>query len=870
MFLWILNIRFVDPVAGNNLAKATFYVSFENSDDSINEWVEFKDPMPDLSEFSICHWDKPKSFNDNLNSIWSYCFSSKYGEGIDCMQLWFDLIDSTANRHINIAFRISYKNANLKRKHIHLKAKIKPYKHRTWNHYCWLYSNFSRKNELYWNGNLVGSMILPDDDEVNWRDKHSGVQSAFIIGQEQDKLRGGYQRTQAFTGYIAEVNVWDYRLDENKIQDLAKCKKLWQGNIRAWKLQKLVINEAKVVKGVNSNVLCEPERKLIIFPKRLPLLVAKDTCEIHGGKVVTPYTDEENKEVIEIVKKHHNNCVDPKTTEKRNWGKLTWLGLKRENAEWFDIGENGTILNSINYSNWNTHHYADNIDCAYIQTDSTWQYNNGICAQNLCTVCAVEGTPVFTMKGICNSSNAGWNYYMSFDSKNEINAYEGYKGNKIFKDDNGMWYSRSNSFRLKLVPASQTNTLIGRQKWQSKDQLCKEDETHHMTFSRCEFGEQFTCDSGHCIDIRKKCDGVIDCSDKSDENYCTLVKIPKSYKVSRPPESNISTRIWITNIHDIDTKTMQIEYTSMIRMSWTDNRLKFSNLHRSFEEVSNSTKLQIWNAFDYVEYKNALIGNRYLGRDELIIKRNSSPLALEVVDPFEDRLFDGGMNLIVAKQTARGVYDCTFQLTKFPFDTQRCNFFIRLRGHRGPQFIVDAVQYRGDPILNNFKLEEMKAYSEFKNKRASITFTLIMSRQYVYQLLTTFFPSWLIWLVSYLTFFISPNNFNNRFMGSVTSLLVLTSLLNSVQSTLPETAYFKNIDCWFLWFISNSIVMIAAHVIIDNLSDSGQNRIHVMNPDESESLKITNINKTKLNRLVKVSLPIINIFFYLFYVFLHL
>ena len=38
--------------------------------------------------------------------------------------------------------------------------------------------------------------------------------------------------------------------------------------------------------------------------------------------------------------------------------------------------------------------------------------------------------------------------------------------------------------------------------------------------ARCDPLTQFTCNSGRCIDIRQKCDGVEDCADYTDELYC--------------------------------------------------------------------------------------------------------------------------------------------------------------------------------------------------------------------------------------------------------------------------------------------------------------------------------------------------------------
>ena len=46
-----------------------------------------------------------------------------------------------------------------------------------------------------------------------------------------------------------------------------------------------------------------------------------------------------------------------------------------------------------------------------------------------------------------------------------------------------------------------------------------------LTLSSCNDGE-FTCDNGYCISMEYKCDGKLDCTDGSDENYdyCMRVK----------------------------------------------------------------------------------------------------------------------------------------------------------------------------------------------------------------------------------------------------------------------------------------------------------------------------------------------------------
>ena len=145
-----------------------------------------------------------------------------------------------------------------------------------------------------------------------------------------------------------------------------------------------------------------------------------------------------------------------------------------------------------------------------------------------------------------------------------------------------------------------------------------------------------------------------------------------------------------------------------------------------------------------------------------------------------------------------------------------------------------------------------------------------MSRKYTNQMITIFMPSWLILFIAYLSFFIRLENFNNRFMGSLTSLLVLCSLLNAMTNTLPKTSYFKYVDFWFLWYISNSIAMISFHVLIDYQSKERKCHVSPTKKEGFEACKMTTWNSTQLNKAAVIGFPIINGFFNVIYFFLQL
>ena len=874
---WIVSIFFAtSKVMATEVEESSFYLSFQTSRGlSTEEWAEYTGDMPELTAVSVCHWDRPTSFNDQVNQIWGYCFKTSEMKSIDCFDLLIRLLSSSANRQLEVLSYLHHINANKTKEYHRIRATTSPYQHRKWNHYCWLYSSKTGEIKIYWNGEKVATHFLENYSRPIWKGKQKGVETAFVIGQDQDKIRGGYQRTQSFMGDIAEVNIWNHLLNETQIKNMSECHLFLKGNVKAWDVDNLNINKALVRDDIKPNEFCNSKKRLLIFPKRQPFHKAKEACTIHGGKIVTPNTEEENEDVIQIVKKHSQNCVEPGNTQKRNWGNLVWLGLKRIKSVWYDV-KGDEIIKPINYSRWATNSFSDKEECAFLEQEGTWYFStSGNCdQQTLCTVCSIQDDPVFTVKGSCSSSNIDYNYYMNLDSKNEIYNYEGYKGNNISKDFKGIWNTKAHSFSTELKSKSSSSSIVGRQIWNHDDEMCEESGEKHLTISVCEFGTEFTCDSGHCIDIKLKCDGNVDCDDRSDENRCTLIKLPQSYKSIDAPESNVSVQILIESIHDIDTKNMEVVFTSQISMQWHDERLIFTNLRNATKHlISDSTENVIWNPFHYVSKEEVLIGKLHTDKQELYIETKHPPLAMDAGNAYEDSVFDSKMVDITYSIRTRGSYDCKFQLKRFPFDIQKCRFTLRLNTKDAvtpPRLMNEhKIIYKGEKISNNFEIHRIDTDSTASQMEARYTFTIIMSRKYTNQMISIFMPSWLIWFVAYLSFFINLDNFNNRFMGSLTSLLVLCSLLNAMTNTLPKTSYFKFVDFWFLWYISNSIVMISFHVLIDYQSRQHKSRVSPVQKTKFPVLKITTWNSSQLNKFAIIGFPIMNGIFNAVYLVLH-
>ena len=97
-------------------------------------------------------------------------------------------------------------------------------------------------------------------------------------------------------------------------------------------------------------------------------------------------------------------------------------------------------------------------------------------------------------------------------------------------------------------------------------------------------------------------------------------------------------------------------------------------------------------------------------------------------------------------------------------------------------------------------------------------FSLDFEKLFAGQMTTTFLQTFMQWFLAYLTLFIPVRNLNERFMGAVTALLVLASLLGTMENTLPKSSQMKFIDFWFLWYIINIFFIIIFHVVLENLN----------------------------------------------------
>ena len=157
--------------------------------------------------------------------------------------------------------------------------------------------------------------------------------------------------------------------------------------------------------------------------------------------------------ILDIVKNHSASCFTKKGVEEK---RLLWLGMKKHYNVWYDINMNGTLGNRLSYTNWlTTYNDEHHLGCAYMQSNGLWKEGlDSTCKiATMCTICKIEGEPVFTLKGICFVADMDWNYYITQNNRNEITYFDGYKDTKIIQtnDSSHRWEFASKNTCLKCM-----------------------------------------------------------------------------------------------------------------------------------------------------------------------------------------------------------------------------------------------------------------------------------------------------------------------------------------------------------------------------------------------------------------------------------
>ena len=102
-----------------------------------------------------------------------------------------------------------------------------------------------------------------------------------------------------------------------------------------------------------------------------------------------------------------------------------------------------------------------------------------------------------------------------------------------------------------------------------------------------------------------------------------------------------------------------------------------------------------------------------------------------------------------------------------------------------------------DPDMHLFRITSSKL--DYNNKRNGLSVQIVMSRKVTSELMTTYFPSFLLLAITFSTTFFKPFFFEAALSVNLTTMLVMTTIFISKMESLPPTSDIKMIDLWLVF-----------------------------------------------------------------------
>lgn len=112
------------------------------------------------------------------------------------------------------------------------------------------------------------------------------------------------------------------------------------------------------------------------------------------------------------------------------------------------------------------------------------------------------------------------------------------------------------------------------------------------------------------------------------------------------------------------------------------------------------------------------------------------------------------------------------------------------------KLLAGKVQYHGQISLLKFDVTNVSIHSGGPDH---VFVEIKLRRRCLFYLATTYFPTLCLFLISEVLLFMSEDHFEATIMVSLTAMLVMYTLHQSILSQLPATSYMKMIDIWLLF-----------------------------------------------------------------------
>ncbi|ROT79967.1 putative neuronal pentraxin receptor [Penaeus vannamei] len=747
------------------------------------------EPVPTLFNYTICYWIRGERAASLFTHV-SYAVSDLDANNILLYQ-GHDRLLAFVN---GVYQRVP-------------QAREFPFVPGVWHHLCHVVEE--ENYAVYWGGKefVSGKLAGVPGAPLN---------GSLVIGQEQDRFGGHFDKYQVLFGEIGQLNFWDRTLPLAEIGKMASCGWSGRGNVFS-----LDTADMEVVGNVSDTRVelghfCKETPHYAVLSERLTFQAALAQCRVLGGTVPAPSSSYDNDILLKNAEPFMDSCAPGS-----NW--KYWLGIahKEENDTWISV-ESGEEAQYLNFAK--PYPMRSNLfQCVVLLDDGTWA--NHRCSLKKCAICHLPTPGVLYLRGFCFDS----------DCQRKFRVAEYFGGRLVFRGHEDLfifWSEGDEAWRLhdidRNVSVARTEQVgrnsypVGTHRWVAVEQVCdmQKGSVFEMILSTCT-DDLFVCSSGDCIERNLRCNLWNDCSDGSDEENCDVVAIGSSYQPHLPPRGptdaalTLTPTVTLSRIAKIDEIAMSVTLEFFTTLAWRDERLSFQHLTPGKETPVPATQAdRMWIPdFQLLD----LEGGQPKVLDEKVMITTANNATLPAFNSIErDLTYPGTENDLTVTRQFIAKFACSFNLHTYPFDKQECSINLQLsRAYQDRvSFSLEGWTgtYTGPEELALYTVKGV-AFRSTDDARTELSLGFELHRRQGVILLSTFVPSVLLLLVSWAALFLKDLNVSANL--SLTNLLVLYTLFSNLLRSVPDTAAVKMIDIWFFFAISLLFLNIMVIIFLD-------------------------------------------------------
>ena len=677
-----------------------------------------------------------------------------------------------------------------------------------WSHSCISMNTETGRIRFVVNGYLVEDKDF-DAVRENASNRPIDLKDRLILGIYKAAVDWGEYNIK-----VTSLNIFSKSLSIEEMQEISTagsdmCGK--SGDYLAWEDMEWELSGPVTIESIKVSRLCE---KPSIISPYVSVEQTAQSCMNHCKKLngrSPPVRTEDEWRIIQAFVKN-NNIKD------------TWLSLTdvEEEGIWRDLYTKEATNYSLPFTGTGPNG-GEAENCAISVSVDNWV--DWFCDDDSGCLCNHLERPFLQFRGVCPKSRIDRLYLPNINRENP----EQFKYISLFNTsityDNSQWILTSSNRNMSTVATSKSpenSFLLGTHTWSVKGDVIgcdrEEDYTALLKLTGCKEGE-FTCKDGECVSMDERCDQVVDCLDESDERNCDLLVLALGYNNKVPPITTVSTinktivpaqvnisviLIKIVKMEEVDHK---ITFQFSIILEWREPRAKYHNLKTktSLNILTDSMMEQLW--LPNVIYTNTdqvetvRLGQTSEWDTTMTVTREGEFVRSPIQVTDEIEIFSGSTNRLTMRQTYTKTFQCQYQLSNYPFDTQVCYLKVAV-----PDFDTENVrlhaammELRENKELTMYTISKWNLmYNIAGDLDSGVKMMIMLKRRIQNELLTTYLPSTLLAFITFATMHFKSFFFEAALTVNITTMLVITTIFISVMQSLPSTAYIKHIDIWLI------------------------------------------------------------------------